>query len=581
MGSSDLSIVQQFESLVDSLADLKELINQSTIEISECRAQKRITQGALNNDLAEQTNCYYIRNNHRIVLSAPEIIIGDVDRFGNLFGTANSSKVTIRTNKVALEGVTVDDSSLGSVTTRAPKIRSIAVDAGIDGNENCVMPVSSVVVQAAGVDIISDSSQDMFNEDGQMLSSSGINLKSDSQINVESVLSNSVLVDNLTAENSIIESQITELKTQESDSKSRLDELLDQLTAFATDSLHDSDFMDLASSTLELDSLNRDLESNIVAMYGELDTYFKVVSKLIEKSRAKGVYDDRIKELGSASSTFATTANNTAVSIRSELVTIASGDGDGNVRTVAPAGVDIVAQRVGLAAMDTDGTILDGGAVNISANSISLATNDCTTSDGEAYEYLANGDITMLSKSISLAALDFKKEKNKSPEESALSVGGVISMRAESVTSSGVDTEGKSVGSFGVNAKTIVAKSADVSPDDGSEQNIAADSSFELTAESVTVGRSGDDNFKTKTVTTNGDALLAQADTSVTMKQVDGATITIEKDKQTFDVKAMSVTGTSEFADNSEFKKKVTANEGAIDTLKVNSKFDSPKISNG
>ncbi|MFR9650565.1 MAG: hypothetical protein SNG35_00880 [Rikenellaceae bacterium] len=579
--SSDIVVVQQFQSLVDTLQTLKDLLSSSTIDVVESRSTKGATQSALSNKHASVPNCKFIRDDNRIVISAPEIIIGDVDQYGNLSATSNGSKVTIRTNKVALEGVSNDGGNVGSVITRAPHIRNIAVDAGIDGSENYVMPTSSVVLQATGVDIISESNAEMFNEDGVSLSSTGINLSSDSHINVVSVVSNANQITALTAQNKVIDDQITELKSMESDSKSRLDSLLDRISTLASDSLHDSGFLDLYSSTLELDAINAELESTATAMYSEMDTYFKLVSQLIEKNRVKGVYADRIDTLNNAKSKFDTTANNTFVNVRSEAVAISSVDGDGNVRSVDEAAVSISAKSVSISSSDTDSSVLEGGSVDISANAISLITSDCTTSDGEAYEFPANGTLSMVSKSISMEAVDYQKEKDKEVAEKALTVGGTIKMRAETISSNGADTEGKSAGTFSVNAKIIEAKATDIKPDDGSEQNITAGSTFTLTSETVTVGKADDDKFKTKTVATYSDKVTAQADTSIIMKQTDGATLTIEKDKQTFDVKAISVTGTSEFADNSEFKKKVTAKEGSIDTLKVNSKFDSPKISNG
>ena len=102
-------------------------------------------------DNFNQSTGTVIRDDKRIVLSAPEIIIGDVNLGGVLNPDAQSS-VIIKGNDVSLQGA----GSLGKVDMRAPIIEQIAENPGIDGNEHIIGDVSSLISQAANITIQSD-----------------------------------------------------------------------------------------------------------------------------------------------------------------------------------------------------------------------------------------------------------------------------------------------------------------------------------------------------------------------------------------------------------------------------------------
>ena len=92
-----------------------------------------------------------IRDDKRIVLSAPEIIIGDVN-FGGVLNPDAHSSVIIKGNDVSMQGA----GNLGKIDMRAPIIEQIAENPGIDGNEHIIGDVSSLISQAANITIQSD-----------------------------------------------------------------------------------------------------------------------------------------------------------------------------------------------------------------------------------------------------------------------------------------------------------------------------------------------------------------------------------------------------------------------------------------
>ena len=103
-------------------------------DLDEIRLQKEEVQRIKADIIDKLDKSRYIRDDNRLIISAPEIIIGNVDKSGLL--NSGESKVIIRGTDISLEGVGSDGTSAGRVISRASSIRQIAVDPGKDGMEN-------------------------------------------------------------------------------------------------------------------------------------------------------------------------------------------------------------------------------------------------------------------------------------------------------------------------------------------------------------------------------------------------------------------------------------------------------------
>ena len=135
-----------FSNWLSALQDLQSSVSK---DLSEIRKQKAEIQQLKVDILNEVARGKYIRDNERIVISAPEIVIGNVDASGMLFG--DSGSIVIRGQKLGLEGVGEN----GSVETRASLISQTAVDPGPDGIEEVVHPQSAVITQGRDSVLIS------------------------------------------------------------------------------------------------------------------------------------------------------------------------------------------------------------------------------------------------------------------------------------------------------------------------------------------------------------------------------------------------------------------------------------------
>ena len=125
-------------------------------DLEEIHKQKAAIQQMKTEIFEELEGIRYYRDPNRIIISAPEIIIGNVDKSGDLLG--GTGRVIIKGKDVGFDGV----GETGSIVSRAPSIRQVAVDPGSDGLENVVCDISEVVTQACGISLQSNNATDVF-----------------------------------------------------------------------------------------------------------------------------------------------------------------------------------------------------------------------------------------------------------------------------------------------------------------------------------------------------------------------------------------------------------------------------------
>ena len=109
-----------FKKIQEKLSEFDQKSDKSNDEIRQCKAE--IQQLRMELDFEKQKG-HFIRDDERLILSAPEIIIGNVDSSGMLYMDTGST-VVVRGSQVDLQGV----GQSGQVEVRASGIRQIAED---------------------------------------------------------------------------------------------------------------------------------------------------------------------------------------------------------------------------------------------------------------------------------------------------------------------------------------------------------------------------------------------------------------------------------------------------------------------
>ena len=163
--------------------DWKELLEnfQSSVEkdLEEIHQQKAEVQQIKADIFSRLDAGLYYRDPECITISAPKVVIGNVDKDGALLGDVG--EVIIKGHGVALEGV----GEAGHVITRSPSIRQVAVDPGIDGFENVVCGTSEVVTQATSIVLHSSDAKDAFSASPVPVGQGGIRIHADKTLNLE------------------------------------------------------------------------------------------------------------------------------------------------------------------------------------------------------------------------------------------------------------------------------------------------------------------------------------------------------------------------------------------------------------
>lgn len=569
------------------LDDWKKVLDEfkSNVEksLSEIRSSKAAVQQAKNEFVNARAIGRYIRDDDRIVISAPEIIIGNVDKNGNLWAGVAHSHVTIRANDVDIEGVaqSSSDADFGTITQRASSIRTVAVDPGIDGLENVVRNTSQIVSQARLVSFDSCKDTGTFYSTPLSTLATGISLHSDSYVNIDA----GSTVD---FKKKSIESSVSALKQRKSSLKSAVDNKakeIDKIFADIEAVLKDSDsqsyeLQDVRANIAKLDDIRIQLEQVTATFANALASYTQQLSLLAETCRQ--ITDlEGIKGKLVSPDDFKNKPNGNAITLRSEKVNVACIDGDGNIRSNPEAGIDVLGINVSLRSHDADGALQPDGKFSLNAQSVNISTASTKYSDKkkrDAADIPALGDITVTSKNLLVQAVD-SELKDKKVSEKALTKDGSVRIRSERFDLSATDTEGKATGAIALNAKKIEAKGFDAKKDDRSDDKLAAGSSLLLSAEKVFVG-SKDSSNKTKNLQLRADKFAAIADTTSEVQQ-GSALLQLKGNNLSAGGSDTKLYGNLSIMGKSDFKGDVSAPKLSAKNLEAGTSFKSPNISDG
>ena len=519
-----------FESSVEK--DLK--------EIRKCKAD---IQQMRNEIQREKQGNYFVRDAQRIILSAPEIILGNVDPDGVLYDGA-ASKIVLRGTDVDLEA----SGNGGRVETRAASIRQIAEDPGSDGHEHVVGVLSEVVSQARQIVIQSDDATGAFSA---LPSSggSGVCIHTDSQIEISATQTAESREKQLENRIKELETRKSQLKEQAADHKESFGDLIkeiEELIQKREELVKDDNA--IRTKYNEMEEANAELELVTESLGEEARSYSAILAMLSETNRLLKCFKDEKSKIKKGDD-FKKNATGCAVSILGERIGLASVDGEGNLRDTDGSGIAMTANRVSIAAIEADGKLKEKGQVRIQAKNVEVTTAgtaDATYDKGELTKatYEAEGDFTLKSKNITIESVDYEVA-DKKRKEKQLTADSKIKLRAKTIEVSTessanveVDDEGKltkanyqAEGDIIVRSKTLTVASTDndLENDETKEKALAAGGTITIRAEKMDLAATDTEGKATGSVSINAK--------DVSLKSMD-------TDKESHDDKALAAGGT-------------------------------------
>ena len=505
----------------------------------------------------------YIRDDQRLILSAPEVIIGNLDPNGLLYSKAGSV-VVVRGTHVSLEGV----GEGGQVETRAASIRQTAEDPGIDGLEHVLTSMSQVVSQARNIVIQSDNAEETFSAVTVPTGGSGIRIHADHTIEIGALATAESREKHLEDLIAAYNDQKSELKSQASDHKSSFDSLVSDLTDLLDEKAELVEDDDAARTNYQdIYAMDEEIERLSGALSDEMYSYSQVLSMLSEVNRQIDCFTKE-KDAIIKGDDFKTKTTGTSVTIASENIRISSVDGEGNIRDNEGAGIGILGTEVSIVSAENDGKLKENGQVSIQAKTVEVTTAgaDNVEYDDEdltlkTAEYTAEGDIILTSKNITLESLDYEV-KEKKLQEKALTEDGRISVRAKTVEVSTensanieVDDTGQltkanytAEGDFILRSKTVTVESVDYDLENGekTEKALTAESKVSVRAEKMDFAATDTEGKATGSINVNAKAVNVKTmdvdkDSKADSALADGSTMVLVSEKMFVGAKSKDV----------------------------------------
>ena len=547
-----------FKDWEDKLSKFESSVEKDLAEIRKCKAEMQQMKLDV---VAELQKGRYVRDTQRLVLSAPEIIIGNVDRSGTLF--AGGSKVIVRGTQVGVEGA----GEGGRLDLRASSIREIAEDPGTDGREHVVGSLSEVVSQARNIIIQSDDVEGAFSAPAVPTGGSGVRIHADKTIDVHAAMTAESREERLTNLISETEKQKEYLKEQANAHKAsftRLKQEMEELIEKRNDK--STDYKEVRANYKEIRTLSEEIEVLSMSITEETYAYAEMLSLVAETNRRLKCFKEEKSKIKKGDD-FKKKPTGAAVNITGENISLKSADGENNLRDNEGSGVAIAANRVEIASIDKDGALNKEGRVSVVAKTIEMATAGAAdlkfddTGELEKATFTSEGDFKLTSKNITLESIDYEVA-DKKYKEKQLTDDSKIRLRAKTIEVSTegsanveVDEKGKltkanytSEGDIIVRSKTLTVESVDTDIENGEakEKALTAEGKVSVRAEKMDLSATDTEGKATGSVNINAKAVSVKSMDVEKEKRTDdklaeGSTMTIVSEKMFVGAKSKEV----------------------------------------
>lgn len=565
-------IAAQFTNWQTALEDFQKSVEKDLEEIRKQKSEIQQMKAEIINRLDQGQ---YIRDNNRVIISAPEIIIGNVDKSGTLWN--GCSQVTIRANQINLEGVGSGTTGIGTIVSRAASIQQIAVDPGSDGMESVVKPTSEIVSQAQSITLRGETAEDFF-PTGAPRHSKGIFLSTDGQIGINATKPCETLKKQLENQEKSLKTIISDLTKEMNNAKSETSSLITQLNSIAEKNTMNADDISTRTNFLDIDELQEEFQHVSFTLYTSMTRYFNVLSRLAEANRQLNSIKEQKEAAGQLQSSFKEKSTDTFISLRSESISLTSTDGDGNLRTNDGAGIGLAGKEISLTSYGNDGALIKDSNIYMGSQDVEINTANPKIADKNT-DLPAEGSVRVVSKAIQVEAVDYETKDDKT-EEKSLTQEGSFTLRAEKINLNATDTEGKATGTIAANAKTVEVKAMDVDKEKRTDKGLAAGSSLLLLAEKVYAG-ARDKKTRSKSVQVASDKVGLFGDTTVELQQDSKAILQLSGGDTALSGSKTTLYGEMTSQGKSTFKSDVTAGTVEMKNLKVDSSFKTPYTTEG
>ncbi len=624
-----------FDDWIKALDNLQKSVSKDLKEIRQQKADIQQLKADIFNKVAQGR---VIRDDHRLVLSAPEIIIGNVDAGGMMY--SENGTIVIRGQRVGVEGVGEN----GIVESRAATISQVAVDPGPDGVDAVVRNRSAIISQAKQIALQSNKAEEngFFSRQPQTTDGIGVRIHSDQCLDIDASESSVKRSEDIDKQIENLNDVDTSLTADFNAAMTAAKTLAQQMNALLElqDPLTVNEFM-MRTTVTDLDSLTEQFYSLLPTVYNALENAVGKWSRLAETKRRITALKAEKTKVDNAKATFDDNCTDAVLHVNAEQMSFKSIDGDGKIRTNKEASINMQTGKVDITTQKSDGTLIDESHVNINTHEVVVSTGyDKLGNGGEIESSVMDGNVMVCSKDILFSAYGQSDGKFVQAEDSCFSIRmqnmqfvskdenkdaagkfdvfakkqsfesydnegnttgsfnvrakdttlqsydkeanttGNMTVKAENITLSSADKSGSAIGQFCLNSKNVFVKSMD-SDDKGADKNLASGGNMVLVAEKMFMGRTDKDNTSTelqissdKTGIYGTTTAEIQQGEAKAVVQLDGGNVAISGSKAEF-------YGDNTINGKSDFKSDVTMTKATADNLEAKKSFKSKNISDG
>ncbi len=575
-----------YQKWLKKMNDFKASIDKELDEIRRCKAEMQQMKKEISNQFDVG---YYKRDDKRIVISAPEIIIGNVLKDGSLISN-EPSKVIIRSNNICQEGVG-SEYGIGSITNKATQIKNICMDVGMDGLEAVVGNDSQFTVQAQSIALQSESTDGTF-VDTPYAKKGEISLKADEHVTVAALsplgYRKAQIVD-------LIELQEKNKKEYEKVAKSKLLQIenctntLNQLYSngmqiFNAQVNGKKEDFKAAPNLIDIEQLRKLIKTKHSALNNLFKEFQENTSKAAEASRqAKSLKTVKAEIEKTQENVKNHESTNASIDILAENTTIQSIDANCEMCKSDGAGLDITAKNVNVSAINAGKGLLNDSKFSVNTHHIKLSTAN-RKFNGDALELPAEGDVKITSRDIVLESVDKEYNEQKATPgatddqltvEKQLAKGGSIKLRAKNVNVRSHTTEGEPEGEFNVNSKIV--KMGAVSQSKNTDDLVVAKGSLiDLCYEGTRIA-----STEWLALHSRKSALLTSKENLELHQDIDKAVIQLSNGKATVKGKDTDIMGTTTLTGKTTFKADAQFETASIKKLTVDTGIKTPNSSEG
>ena len=553
----------------ERLNNFKQALDKELQEIQQCKAELAEIQKEVQESLS---GIRYIREEGRLVLSAPEIVIGDVDPLGVL--GPRYSKVIIRGNEVKVEGTS-------RILNRAPEIHSLAEHPGRDGQESTLPYHSEIVQVARNVLVNGVSDAEVINPNRDMVSRPGVAITSRGSIDVNASVSCEYetqqldqAIQALKNQKSQTDKQIADIEKEVKAASMELDLLLKLPDVNVSDTLVRVNYLDISELHEEYNQKVKRMCEKCMAYYSALatqaDTNLRIAALEKQKETVKG-----------RKANFEEQTTGSSIYLQSERIRLDTRDGDYHTRTNPEAGFFVNSSHISLTSYMDDWKTIEESYLYVGTQKATISTQNYNYSDpqkGEG-EVVTEGEVNILSKTVRVQAVDADL-KEFEPTEKALTPESQLTVRMEQTQVQATDTEGKATGLIDMNAKNLRLKSMDVDKESGEEKELSQGSQLQLLAESMFIG-STEEKQQTLLAQVAADRLKLFAKTENEWQlDEDKGLLRLKGGTATFSSKGLEFWGKTTFNDQAQFTV-VQVGDVKVDNIDVSKSSKTPHTSDG